>query len=89
MDRTQANSGTRDVSDRLRFDEAVLADWMTANVADYAGPLTEAVLLGGVASRFPQTTLEWNAAKLKFSNVVAANQFVRRKYRKGWEVAGL
>lgn len=56
---------------------------------DYAGPLTEAVLLGSVAVRFPQTTLEWNAAKLKFTNVPEANQFIRRQYRKGWEVKGL
>jgi hypothetical protein len=54
----------------------------------YAGPLTEAVLLGGVASRFPQTTLKWDAPKLKF-DVDAANQFVRREYRKGWSAKGL
>ena len=56
---------------------------------DYSGPLTEAVLLGSVAVRFPQTTLEWNSAKLEFGNVKAANAFVRRSYRKGWQVAGL
>ena len=56
---------------------------------DYSGPLTEAVILGSVAVRFPKTTLEWNAAKLKFTNVAEANQFVRRQYRKGWEVKGL
>lgn len=56
---------------------------------DYAGPLTEAVLLGSVASRFPNETLEWNAKKLQFTNISKANQYVRRKYRKGWEVAGL
>ncbi len=72
-----------------QFADACRGNGQTAANFDYAGPLTEAVLLGGVASRFPQTTLEWNAAKLKFSNVAAANQFVRRKYRKGWEVAGL
>ena len=55
---------------------------------DYAGPLTETVLLGGVATRFPHTTLEWNAADLKF-NLAEASQFLRRKYRQGWEVAGL
>jgi predicted dehydrogenase len=56
---------------------------------DYAGPLTEAVLLGSVAVRFPKTKLEWNGDKLQFENEKAANQYVRRTYRKGWEVAGL
>jgi predicted dehydrogenase len=56
---------------------------------DYSGPLTEAVLLGSVAVRFPKTKLEWNSAKLQFDNEKSANQHVRRKYRKGWEVARL
>jgi predicted dehydrogenase len=56
---------------------------------DYSGPLTEAVLLGSVAVRFPQTTLAWNGAKLRFDNERGANQYLRRTYRKGWEVAGL
>ena len=37
----------------------------------------------------PSQTLEWDAAALKFTNVPEANQYVRRKYRKGWEVPGL
>ena len=28
MDRTEANTGTREVAERLRFDEAALARWM-------------------------------------------------------------
>jgi len=55
---------------------------------DYAGPLTEAVLLGCLASIFPNESLEWNAEKLAFNNSEAATQFVTRKYRHGWEVAG-
>ena len=55
----------------------------------YAGPLTESVLLGSVAVRFRETKLEWNSAKLAFDNVKEANAFIRRTYRKGWEVAGL
>jgi hypothetical protein len=46
-------------------------------------------LLGSVAVRFPQTKLDWNGEKLEFTNEKAANQFLRRTYRKGWEVAGL
>jgi len=72
-----------------QFVDAILGKDKTQANFDYAGPLTEAVLLGCVATRFPQTTLEWNAKRLKFTNEKAANQFVRREYRKGWEVKGL
>ena len=71
------------------FVEAVRGNGQTSAHFGYAGPLTETVLLGGIASRFPKTTLEWDAAKVKFKNVAGANQFVRRPYRKGWEVKGL
>ncbi|HEX4796534.1 MAG TPA: Gfo/Idh/MocA family oxidoreductase [Humisphaera sp.] len=59
---------------------------------DWAGPLTEAVLLGDVALRstirklLPQHKLDWDAAALKFTNLDAANQYLRREYRKGWEL---
>ena len=56
---------------------------------DYAGPLTEAVLLGGVATRFPHATLVWDAAAVQFTNLPEANQYVKRPYRKGWEVRGM
>lgn len=72
-----------------QFINAVRGEGKTSAGFDYSGPLTETILLGSVASRFPKTTLEWNAAKLKFTNVKEANQFVRRQYRKGWEVKGL
>ena len=39
--------------------------------------------------RFPNKTLEWDPAQLKVTNVSEANAFVRRRYRKGWEVDGL
>jgi len=55
---------------------------------DYAGPLTEAVLLGSVASRFPQATLKWNSQELLFEEA-EANRFIRRSYRNGWAVKEL
>lgn len=70
------------------FVSACLGSGKTSAPFTYGGPLTEAVLLGGVASHFPQTTLEWNAAEMKF-NLPEANQLVRRDYRKGWEIKGL
>jgi hypothetical protein len=72
-----------------QFVEAVLGNGKTSTSFDYAGPLTEAVLLGPLATRFPKTTLEWSAAKLKFHNSAEATHAVRRKYRTGWSVAGL
>lgn len=50
----------------------------------YAGPMTETVLLGGVATRFPKKVLEWDAAKLVFTNTPEANEWVRRPYRAGY-----
>jgi hypothetical protein len=66
-----------------QYVQACLGHGQTSASFRYAGPLTEAVLLGGVASRFPKTTLQWNAIELKF-DLAEANQFVRRKYRTGW-----
>ena len=72
-----------------QFVDAVLGDAKVSTPFDYAGPLTEAVLLGPLASRFPKTTLEWDSAHLKFRNSPEATAFVRRRYRSGWEVKGL
>ncbi len=55
---------------------------------DYAGPLTETVLLGCVAVQFPLTTLHWNPKKLEF-DLAEANRLVRRDYRPGWGTKGL
>ena len=57
---------------------------------DWAGPLTEAVLLGNVALRsqlredLTLMKLLWDGPSLKFSNSEAANTFLRREYRTGW-----
>lgn len=56
---------------------------------DYAGPLTETVLLGTIAIRYPEQKLVWDSAELKFTNVSEANRFVHHPYRTGWEVREL
>ena len=53
---------------------------------DIAGMLTEAILLGNVAIRAGKK-IEFDAAKLKVTNDEAANRFIKREYRKGWELA--
>jgi predicted dehydrogenase len=73
----------------LQFVEACRGNGKTSAPFSYSGPLTESVLLGCVATRFSKTTLEWDADKLQMTNEKDANAFVRRKYRKGWEVEGL
>jgi hypothetical protein len=56
---------------------------------DYAGPLTEWVLLGVIANRVPGKTLTWHPKELRLEGSDAAQALIRRKYRAGWEVEGL
>ncbi len=56
-----------------------------ADRIDYAGPLTETVLLGNIAHRYPQR-LEWDAEAMKIKNVPEANEWLMRKYRDGWKL---
>jgi predicted dehydrogenase len=72
-----------------QFADAVLGNAKATTAFDYSGPLTEAVLLGPVATRMPNTTLEWDAARLKFRNSKEATRYLRNKYRRGWKVKGL
>ncbi|MFN4259144.1 MAG: Gfo/Idh/MocA family protein [Gemmataceae bacterium] len=55
---------------------------------DYAGALTETILLGVVAYRAGEK-LEWDAEQLKVSNTSKADELLTKKYRKGFEVVGL
>jgi predicted dehydrogenase len=72
-----------------QFVRAIQGEGRTSAGFDYSGPLTEAVLLGGVATHFPKTTLNWDTAKLTFRDNADATRLIRRTYRKGWEVNGL
>jgi len=51
----------------------------------YSGWLTEANHLGNVAFRVGKK-LEWDAENLRCTNAPEANPFIRREYRKGWEL---
>jgi predicted dehydrogenase len=50
---------------------------------DFAGPLTEVVLLGNVAIRAGKK-LRWDGSKMKTTNVPEANEYLYSQYRKGW-----
>ncbi len=51
---------------------------------DYSGPLSEMVLMGNLAVRYPNRLLLWNGEKMEVTNDKDANAYVRREYRKGW-----
>jgi predicted dehydrogenase len=53
---------------------------------DYSGPLTEAVQLGVVSHRVGNQKLEWEPANARVTNVADAAKFMKREYRKGWEI---
>ena len=59
---------------------------------DWAGPLTETVLLGNIALRpemredLTRQKLLWDGPNLRFTNSDEANQFLKSEYRKGWSL---
>src|SRR5207249_2514131 len=66
----------------LQFVEACRGNGKTSAPFSYSGPLTEAVLLGCLATRFSKKTLQYNATELKVSNDKEASGLIRRRYRK-------
>jgi len=78
-----------DVNHWFSFIDACRGEGKTSANFEYAAPFTETVLLGNLAKRFPTQTLEWDSEALRVTNFADANAFVGRKYRKGWEIAGL
>lgn len=68
------------------FVDGCLSGQQPSDGFDYAGPLTETVQLGNIAQRFKKKTLQWDSEALRFKNHEAANEYVSRKYRKGWDI---
>ncbi len=50
-----------------------------------AGPVSETINLGAVALRAGKKVL-YDAAKMEITNIPDANKYLRRQYRKGWEL---
>jgi hypothetical protein len=63
--------------------EAIKTGSPTTSNFDYAGALTEAVMLGVIAYRSGKE-LQWDSANLKITNEPAAQPLVHKEYRKGW-----
>jgi predicted dehydrogenase len=57
-----------------------------SNFVDHAAQLAEVVLLGNVAIRVGGKRVVWNAEKMQAVDLEAATPFIRRTYRKGWDL---
>jgi len=53
---------------------------------EYSGPLTESVVMGNLAIRYPQRKLEWDGANMRVTNFPEANDYVHTHYRAGWSL---
>lgn len=63
-----------------QFVDACLGNAETSAPFSYASRLTETILLGVIAGRFPNKTLHWDSEKAKFSEE-EANQYLEGDYR--------
>ncbi|MEC9055135.1 MAG: gfo/Idh/MocA family oxidoreductase, partial [Verrucomicrobiota bacterium] len=70
------------------FCDAIHGEAKNESYFEQTGPMTEAILLGTVAIRTPDTLLKWNPDRMEIPNNSAANSLLSRQYRKGWSVAG-
>jgi hypothetical protein len=53
---------------------------------DYSGPMSEMVLMGNLAVRYPDKKLLWDGINMQITNDPDANAYVRRQYREGWSL---
>lgn len=53
---------------------------------DYSGPLSEMVLMGNLAVRFPGRRIQWDGENMRVTNDAEADGYVQREYREGWEL---
>jgi len=69
----------------VQWADACRGEAKTTSSFDYAGPLTETVLLGTVGIRFPGQKLEWDAEKFQITKLSEAQPWLSKEYAKGWE----
>jgi predicted dehydrogenase len=58
----------------------------TSNFIDAAALLTEVALLGNLAMRVTPNKIEWDSERMVAKGLPAADQYIKRQYRKGWEL---
>ena len=59
----------------------------TGSKFQYSVPMTQAILLGCIALRFPGQELRWNHSKRKFSNFPEANRWLNFTPRAGYDLS--
>ena len=52
----------------------------------YAGPLTESVLLGNIALKFPYEVIEYDPENMAIKGKDEATALLKREYRRGWSL---
>jgi hypothetical protein len=57
-----------------------------SNFPDYAGPLTETILLGNLAVWADGKKIEWDAKKLQATNAPEVAAIIRPEYRSGYSL---
>jgi predicted dehydrogenase len=83
---TLPRNGKEDLGMKQEWAEAIKSgkpDHAYSNF-DFAGMLTEMILLGNVAIRLTGQKLNWDGPSFQFSNNSQANQHLHYEYRKGW-----
>jgi len=77
-------NGKGDDGMKIEWVEAMKGGPAAYSNFDFAGMLTEAILLGNIAIRLTGEKLAWDGPGLKFTNHSRANQYLHYEYRKGW-----
>jgi predicted dehydrogenase len=75
------NYGTEGPKHYHQFVDSCLGEDTTTAPFSYASRLTETILLGVIAGRFPNQTLHWDNATAQFAEA-EANQYLEGAYRK-------
>lgn len=73
-----------DINHYTGWAHACLGDGTTYSNFAYAGPLTETVLLGTIAIRFPKEQLLWDNEAGEFTHHEDATARLNKAYRNGW-----
>jgi predicted dehydrogenase len=76
----------RSIGHHKEWIEACKGKGATRSNFAFAGPLTEAVLLGSISVRLEGKKLHWDAENLKVTNSDEATKLLHYPYREGWSL---